>query len=519
MIKRRNGKRNKLFSGFFTLLFVMLSFVTTATAVYGSEDEFAFLAEPGVRVGVSNGTIQEQLVRDRYPEAKIYYMEKFSGYEALAQGKIDAYIYDRKQMELALENGLEGVRLLDGTIGDPTRIAVGMSDRSNIPDLENKLNSFIDELKAEGTLDDMYKRWVVDSVHEMPDIEMPQSPEFKLVVGTTADVEPYSFYKGDKIAGYDMEFVYRFAAYINAELDIKVYDWESIVAACKSGKTDIIASNLQYTPERAEEIHYSKILYEEHNGVMVRDTGLSGGNGIGSFLTSVKSSFIKTFITENRYRMFLSGIYTTLLITVLSVLFGTILGFLVFMACRGGSRIANFLADRSVRLVLGMPTVVLLMILYYIVFSWIDISGTIVAVIAFTLIFASGVLNMLRVSVGAVDRGQTEAAYALGYSDLWTFFRFILPQAMPRFLPVYKGELVSLIKATAVVGYIAVQDLTKMGDIVRSRTYEAFFPLIAVAVIYFFLEWLISLFAVKLEKSTDPKRRNKEDILKGIKTE
>ena len=128
MINRQNGKINKLFAGFFALLFVMLSFMSAVTAVYGSEDQFAFLTEPGVRVGVSNGTVLEQLVRNRYPEAKIYYLEKLSGYEALAQGKIDAYIYDRKQMELALDNGLEVVRLLDGSIGDPTRIAVGMSD-------------------------------------------------------------------------------------------------------------------------------------------------------------------------------------------------------------------------------------------------------------------------------------------------------------------------------------------------------------------------------------------------------
>ena len=517
MIKRRNGKTNKLFAGFFALLFVMLSFMSAVTAVYGSEDQFAFLTEPGVRVGVSTGSIQEQVVKDLYPEAKIYYIEKFSGYEALAQGKIDAYVYDRKQMELALENGLEGVRLLDGSIGDPTRIAVGISDISGIPDLENKLNSFIDELEADGTLDDMYDRWVVRSSHEMPDIIKPLSPEFTLTVGTTGDVEPYSYYEGNNIVGYDMELVNRFAASINAELNIKIYDWDSIVAACKSGKTDLIASNLQYTPERAEEIHFSKILYEEQNGVMVKDTGYAGG-GMGSFISSVKDSFIKTFIKDNRYTLFLSGIFITLLITVLSILFGTILGFLVFMACRGGSKIANFLAEKSVSLVLGMPTVVLLMILYYIVFSWIDISGTIVAVIAFTLIFASGVLNMLRVAVGAVDSGQTEAALALGYSDLSTFFRFILPQALPYFLPGYKGEMVTLIKATAVVGYIAVQDLTKMGDIVRSRTYEAFFPLIAVAVIYFFLEWLITLSAAKLENSVDPKSRKKEEILKGIKT-
>ena len=172
---------------------------------------------------------------------------------------------------------------------------------------------------------------------------------------------------------------------------------------------------------------------------------------------------------------------------MLSILFGTILGFAVFMACRNGNPIANILTRFFVWLVQGMPFVVLLMILYYIIFAKSSIDGTAVAVVAFTLVFGAAMYGMLRAGVGAVDRGQAEVAYALGYGNTRAFFCIILPQAIPHFLPAYKGEITAIIKATAVVGYIAVQDLTKMGDIVRARTYEAFFPLIAVAVIYFIL--------------------------------
>ena len=131
----------------------------------------------------------------------------------------------------------------------------------------------------------------------------------------------------------------------------------------------------------------------------------------------------------------------------------------------------------------------------------------------------AAVFGMLKMGVGAVDPGQYEAAYALGYSDRRTFFRIILPQALPHVMPGYRGEVVGLIKATAVVGYIAVQDLTKVGDIVRSRTYEAFFPLIAVTVIYFGMEALLVALVKRLQIRTDPKRRKREDILKGVKTD
>ncbi|MBR1472021.1 MAG: amino acid ABC transporter permease, partial [Lachnospiraceae bacterium] len=231
---------------------------------------------------------------------------------------------------------------------------------------------------------------------------------------------------------------------------------------------------------------------------------------------SIRESFEKTFLREDRYQLFLSGILTTIVITLLSVLFGTALGFLLYMACRKDGKAVNAVANFVIRLVQGMPVVVLLMILYYIIFAHAKVGGVAVAVVAFTLVFGSGVFGMLKTGVGAIDKGQMEAAYALGYGDMHAFFRIILPQAIPHFLPIYKGEIVSLLKTTAIVGYIAVQDLTKMGDIVRGRTYEAFFPLIVVALIYFILGGLFTFIVDRIEIRINPKRRKREDILKGI---
>ena len=163
--------------------------------------------------------------------------------------------------------------------------------------------------------------------------------------------------------------------------------------------------------------------------------------------------------------------------------------------------------------------VVLLMILYYIIFGSVSISGIVVAVVGFTLTFGAAVFGLLKMGVGAVENGQYEAAYALGYSNRRTFFKIILPQALPHVMPAYKGEIVGLIKATAIVGYIAVQDLTKMGDIVRSRTYEAFFPLIAITIIYFVLEGLIGLIVSRIGTNINPKKRSRANILKGVKTD
>ena len=140
------------------------------------------------------------------------------------------------------------------------------------------------------------------------------------------------------------------------------------------------------------------------------------------------------------------------------------------------------------------------------------------SVIAFSLIFGASVHLMLKAGVEAVDTGQAEAAYALGYMDPWVFLRVVLPQALPHILPRYAGEVTMLIKSTAVVGYIAVEDLTKMGDIIRSRTYEAFFPLIAVAVIYFILSGILGFGLRRISRLLDPRQRRYGVLLKGVKT-
>ena len=163
-----------------------------------------------------------------------------------------------------------------------------------------------------------------------------------------------------------------------------------------------------------------------------------------------------------------------------------------------------------------MPMVVLLMVLYYIVFGNVSISPVAVSVIGFTMSFACSVFGLLRLGESSIDKGQYDAAYALGHSKNNTFFRIILPQVLPMIMDSYKGEITGLIKATAIVGYIAVQDLTKVGDIVRSRTYDAFFPLIAIAAIYFIMEWIFMMIVKKLQAWLDPKKERGRKLLKGV---
>ena len=327
---------------------------------------------------------------------------------------------------------------------------------------------------------------------------------------------PFAYVKDNKITGYDIELVSRFCKAMGYGLEVYSMDFGGILGSIKTGKCDLTGS-ITWTKERAETMLYSQVPNAAMDVVLlVLKDDSQNAAAVLSFFDELKASFARTFIREDRWKLFVDGIANTMIITILSIILGTLLGFAVYMLCRKGLRAALLVTRFFIWLIKGMPMVVLLMILYYIIFGKVDVSGLWVAVIAFTLTFGASVYLMLKSSADAIDNGQSEAGYALGFSDRQTFFRIILSQAVPHFMPIYKAEVSALVKSTAIVGYIAVQDLTKMGDIVRSRTYEAFFPLIAVAVLYFVMAGALNFIVNLIQKRINPRLRKREKILKGF---
>ena len=205
--------------------------------------------------------------------------------------------------------------------------------------------------------------------------------------------------------------------------------------------------------------------------------------------------------------MILDGLKVTILISILSALFGTLIGALICFMRMSKRKFLSVAARLYISLIRGTPVLVLLMIIFYIIFASVNINPILVAVIAFGLNFGAYVSEMFRSSIQSVDKGQYEAGIASGFSEIQTFIYIIMPQAIRQVLPVYKGEFISLLKMTSVVGYIAVQDLTKASDIIRSRTFDAFFPLIMAAVLYIIIAGLLTWGLSYIETTVDPKRK------------
>ena len=229
------------------------------------------LREPGRVIAVSDATPEEVLVKADFVDAEILtYSDIIPAYTEVANGKIDAAIHARREMETAVENGISGVQLLEETYCRDT-VAVGLSRQSQIPDLKRKVNAFLTELRENGTLDDMYDRWVVRGDTTMPEIPAAEHAAQTLRVATTGTIMPYSYYVGEELAGYDIELAKRFASWLGMDLEFRIYTFGGILASAQTGEVDCIMSNLYYTPEHEEAIDFSEPLFEVEVTAMVKE--------------------------------------------------------------------------------------------------------------------------------------------------------------------------------------------------------------------------------------------------------
>ena len=222
-------------------------------------------------------------------------------------------------------------------------------------------------------------------------------------------------------------------------------------------------------------------------------------------MQELKSSFISNFIDDNRWRYITDGLKITLLVTVFAVLIGVVLGFLIAIVRTthdktGKLKILNAICKVYLTVIRGTPVVVQLMIIYFIIFGSVDISKVVVAIVAFGINSGAYVAEIFRSGIMSIDNGQFEAGRSLGFNYAQTMMYIVMPQAFKNVLPTLCNEFISLLKETSVSGYIALQDLTKGGDIIRSRTYDAFMPLIAVALIYLAMVMIFTKLVSLLER-------------------
>ncbi len=467
------------------------------------------------------------VIENNIPDAKILYVQDWADEDLfVVQGKADALILEDSSLDVTMEEYPELCKIPEAVGVLDSRMCTHKDALGNR--LVKELNEYVTELKESGEMRKLYDKWkypdqAPDHV-EVPPMERESKGVLRIV--SSLDWPPMCYQNGKNACGFLIDLTESFCAKYGYETEFEYLDIQSAVAGFEVGRYDLLCYGMVYQEEAAEEMNFTDSLYEEPLYIVINKKNYAyaemeadgeKGSWISTFAEKMKKSLIKNFVTEDRWQLLLSGLGVTVALSLLSGIFGTILGAVICAMRRSRNYFAIAFARLYVKLIQGVPIMLLLMILYYIIFSKSGLTAFYVCVIGFSLDFAAYTSEIFRSGIEAIPAGQQRAAMALGFPKMQAFGQIVLPQAMVHILPVYIGQFISMVKMTSVAGYISVQDLTKMSDIIRSRTYEAFFPLLLSAVMYFIVAWVLTLGLKIMKNKVDPAMRSRE--VKGVNTD
>jgi len=374
-----------------------------------------------------------------------------------------------------------------------------------------QFNDYLMGIRASGEYDTWLDKWktasdsMADASLLVPKHDIKPG-ERALHVGITITY-PYLFLKENNLTGIEVDLFNRFCERAGYPVDYEIYDFSALIPALNSGKIDVILSHMRKTEERARKVLFSDAYIEGGGAAVCRSLGGEGAGVRSGLMERMKESFRNNLVVEQRWKLMANGFGVTVRISVLSILAAVMAGSVMCRMRMSRRRMVSSPTGVVINLIRGIPLLVILMIMFYVIFSSSRITGTWVTVISFGLYYGAYFSEVFRTGMESVDKGQWEAGSALGLNRFQVFRKIAFPQAMSRIVPVLKGEVIALIKMTSVVGYVAVVDLTKASDIIRARTLDAFFPLILVSVVYILLAWLTGWGLKSLERRLTPKSR------------
>ena len=494
----------KKFLAAVSALLLTLCMFTGCAAEQSSQQSSVTCADDlvGKKIGVQIGTTGMTYAEGVEGATVEKYNKGADAIEALKQGKIDAVLIDASPAKYFVSKNSDIVALDDPFAVEEYACAV----KKGNDELTQQINDALSQLRENGTLTLIEQNWLVDAEYGKHPYESPEGVTYdgKLVMATNAEFAPYEFKEEGKIVGFDVDMMTAVCDILGKELVIDDMAFDSIIAAVDSGKADVGVAGMTVTEDRLKNVNFSDS-YTEASQVIIYKSGNASSQ---NFVEKLKS----TFLDKDRWVYLVQGLGNTLLITVLAVVIGIVLGFVIAIIrstnqLTGRLKIPNFICRIYLTVVRGTPMVVQLLIIYFVVFSSVNISKILVAVIAFGLNSAAYVAEIVRSGIMSVDRGQFEAGSSLGFGYTRTMISIILPQAIRNILPALGNEAIVLLKETSVSGYIALNDLTKGGDTIRSQTYEAFLPLIAVALIYLLMVVGLSALVNRLERRLSNDKR------------
>ncbi len=458
-------------------------------------------------IGVQLGTTSDVLATHFERKGEGAKVERFTkstdAIQALTQGKIDCMVEDEQPAKAFLRMN-PGLKILPDEFGHSSlAICVAKGNER----LLTKINAAIETLRQTGVIDSIVRRHIDQNIAVAYQSKLSDSDQKaggkksckKLRFSTNAAFEPFEYYEEGKIVGIDIDVARAICDQLGMELEIVDMEFDAVITSVQTGKADAAIAGITVTEERKKSINFTNSYTDVKQVVIVNDESVTASQ------QSWVDKFKTCFVTGHRYQYLLKGLGNTIIITFFALLLSLAIGTLIAIIRATHDRngifpILNLVCHIYLTIVRGTPTMVQLLIIYYVVFASANVDKTFVAIIAFGLNSAAYVAEVIRSGIMSIDKGQTEAARSLGLSYNQTMRLVILPQAFKNVMPALGNEMITLLKETSISGYIGLVDLTKGSDIIRSITYDAMMPLGVVAIIYLLIVVALWLGVNQLEK-------------------
>jgi len=492
-------KRRIVFFSYLCLVVLSVSMFLTACSRGAASDRRQIKSRAdlkGAVIGVQLGTTSDGLATELEKKDDGTKVERYNkgadAVQALRQGKIDCVVTDEAPAKAFLRVN-PSLRILPETF-DESGFAICVAKGNE--NLQKALNGAIRQLQKNGTIDSIVQRHMVQGMAVAYTSQMSEDKKIgkealsqlglgkTLRFATNATFEPFEYYQAGKIVGIDVDVAHAIGDCLGVDVEMLDMEFDAIITSVQMGKADAGIAGITVTPEREKNINFTDAYTNVRQVIIVNTSKEAVGNQQG-----LMDKFKSCFVEDGRYQYLLTGLGNTLVITFFAIILSVILGTLIAIVRatherQGNLRFLDMVCQVYLTIVRGTPTMVQLLIIYYVVFASADVNKIFVAVIAFGLNSAAYIAEVIRSGIMSVDKGQMEAGRSLGLSYGKTMRLVILPQAFKNVLPAMGNELITLLKETSISGYIGLVDLTKGSDIIRSITYEAMLPLGVVACIY-----------------------------------
>jgi len=449
------------------------------------------LNSPDVTIGVVSGYIFDDVVKRTLPEAKVMAFSSLKeAYQALRTGKIDAVADDEPVIRARLRSD-SSITMLEGFL-ETSEYAFIFPKNEKGERLSSELGLYVETLRENGGLTELDEKWFGSSTHNKKSIDFRMLPAGKETLHLACDTDsvPFSYVSAGVPVGYEIDLIIGFCQEKGYGLEIEITDFADVMAGTADGRYDAGCGAVTVTEDRKADHIFGSPDYSGGVSLAVRKIEEHGAGPDERF--GWIPAFRRAFLENGRYKRFFKGILTTLMITGLAILFGLPFGILLYGISRRRGLLLRGLARFIGWLLYGTPAVMLMLILYYMYYRDLYAGGVIAAVIGFTLTFGCGVYRCIARYAREAEDGTLERHYRVLAVTNKEFYQRLRKASGKAILYDLREGIILLLKTTALVGYMAVEDMTRVFDEIRKDSLETMVPLIITALAYFILVQLLS---------------------------